>query len=368
MSSKIENRQIESLYVHIPFCEHICFFCDFVKVIKPKEEKAIFNYLENLESEINSYGEKLNFIKTIYIGGGTPSCLNEEQTIKLCEILKPLVKETEFEYTIEINPESLTESKLEIYKNYHINRLSIGVQTFDNKLLKKIGRIHDNKMAIEKFKLARSFGFNNISIDLMYNLFDQTKEHIENDLNYIESLRPEHISWYSLIMKEDSAWGKKQLKLPDNDELFDDIVNEGLVKLGYKRYEISNYALNGAYSKHNTSYWNNSLFVGVGVGATGFEQIDGDYYLTSNKGKVDKYSKNYEKLTTDDYYFQILMMGLRMIDGIDITVSKNIDAYNHFYDLIQKKVKENLLEIVDNKLRCTTKGFNILNEILIDFL
>ncbi|AHI52707.1 radical SAM family heme chaperone HemW [Spiroplasma culicicola] len=369
MKSRINNdRKINSLYVHIPFCEHICFYCDFVKVIKPNKEELIDEYLDNLKVELDQYGDQLKAIKSIYIGGGTPSCLNETQTRKMCEILKPYVKEHDFEYSIELNPESITEEKLKIYQEYHLNRLSIGVQTFNNKLLKKIGRIHDNSLAIEKYQLARKVGFDNISIDLMYNLFDQTGKDIYVDLEYISKLKPDHISWYSLIMKEDSIWGKKNLKTPGNDELFDDIVNEGLEKLGYQRYEISNYCLDNKYSRHNMTYWDNSLFAGVGVGAAGFEFKDGFYFTTLNKGNVEKYQKQYTQLSQEDYYFQIIMMSLRTIQGLDLSNPYNQEIYEFYREKIDAEIKRELLEVKENHLKATPRGLNILNEILVNLL
>ncbi|QEH61682.1 coproporphyrinogen III oxidase [Spiroplasma chinense] len=368
MKIKLDERKVKSLYVHIPFCEHICFYCDFVKTIKPKDPKTIDKYLNLLDEELKSYNDKLDNLQTIYIGGGTPSCLNAKQTEKMCKILQRYCKKDLVEYTIELNPESITKENLEIYKKYNINRLSIGVQTFDNDLLKKIGRIHDNSQAIEKYLLAREVGFDNISIDLMYNLFNQTKENVENDLKMIEKLKPDHISWYSLIMKENSVWGRRKLQLPENDELFDEVVNEGLTKLGYIRYEISNYQINGKASKHNISYWDNSLFVGVGVGATGFETIDGSYFLTVNKGSALEYTKEYEKLSLKDYYFQIIMMGLRMVEGIDLTDYINRNVFDHFKPVIEQNVEKGFLVIENDRLKCSKRGFDIMNEILIDFL
>ncbi|AKU80047.1 radical SAM family heme chaperone HemW [Spiroplasma turonicum] len=363
------KKDIKSLYVHIPFCEHICFYCDFVKVKKPtKKEELIYEYLDKLELELNSYNDKLDYIQTIYIGGGTPSCLDNEQTIRMCKILDKYTKYVS-EYSIELNPESVTYDKLKIYKKHNINRLSIGVQSFDNELLKKIGRVHDNSKAIEAYKTARKVGFNNISIDLMYNLFDQKPNNIYTDLDYISNLKPDHISWYSLIMKENSVWGKMKLKKPSNDEDFDNIVNNGLKDLDYSRYEISNYSLtSNKKSIHNLSYWNCDLFAGVGVGASGFEFINNNFYLTNNKGNYLKYNKEYELVSTSDLYFQIMMMGLRLIDGIDIKEGLNNKAYLYFQKPINDNIKEGLLTIMNNKLMCTARGINILNEILVSFL
>lgn len=365
---KITNKPIKSLYVHIPYCDHICFYCDFVKIIKPKNDASIDNYLNLIEKELKNYQDKLNEIDSIYIGGGTPSCLNNLQTIKLCEILSKYVNKQNFEFSIELNPESITETKLKIYRYYKINRLSIGVQTFDNKLLTKIGRVHNRDEVIKKYELARKIGFKNINIDLMYNLFGQTAENIQTDLKYIKKLAPDHISWYSLIMKDDSIWGKKKLKLPQNDEFFDEIINNGLTELGYFRYEVSNYCLADKKSIHNLTYWNNSLFVGIGLGASGFEQIDGNYFLTKNTGTTLNFWKETEMLTEEDYFFQILMMGLRLVEGINLLFEDNLKMYNFFKEKINIKIENNLLELKNNYLSCTKKGFDLLNEILIDFL
>ncbi|ASP28510.1 coproporphyrinogen III oxidase [Spiroplasma corruscae] len=364
------NKNINSLYVHIPFCEHICFYCDFVKVKKPtKNEKVIYDYLDNLEKELLAYGDRLNHLQTIYIGGGTPSCLDEKQTIRMCEILNKYVNKCTIEYTIELNPESVTKEKLLIYKNNNINRLSMGIQTFDNSLLKKVGRIHDNKEAIDAYKLIRQVGFDNVSIDLMYNLFDQEAKNIETDLNYIKELKPDHISWYSLIMKEKSIWGKLKYKKPSKDEDFDILVNKGLKKLGYVRYEISNYSLKDEKkSLHNISYWNSDLFAGVGVGASGFEIIDNKYYLTCNEGNFLSYKKKYELVSENDFYFQVLMMGLRLIGGINLEIEINKYAYKAYEEKINENINKNFLEVKDNHLKCTERGLNILNEILVSLL
>ncbi|AKX34401.1 coproporphyrinogen III oxidase [Spiroplasma litorale] len=364
------KKDIYSLYVHIPFCEHICFYCDFAKVIKPKNDESINAYLDKVDNELSTYNNKFNSLKTIYIGGGTPSCLSNDQTTKLLEIINKHVDiKNIIEYSIELNPESVTLEKLKIYKNYGINRLSIGVQTFDNNLLQKIGRQHNNKKALEAIELARKAEFNNISIDLMYNLFNQTIDNIDVDLDYIKKIKPEHISWYSLIMKENSIWGKLKYNKPENDELFDEYVNKGLVKLGYKRYEISNYSKKEIYnSVHNLSYWKSDLFVGVGYGASGFEKIKDKYYLTQNVGNVSKYEKTFEIVEENDLYFQIIMMGLRMIKGIDISDGLNKQAYLHFKNQINKNIELGLLDLKDNYLFCTSRGFDVLNEILLTFL
>ncbi|WP_338972895.1 radical SAM family heme chaperone HemW [Spiroplasma endosymbiont of Panorpa germanica] len=364
---KLVKTEVKSLYVHIPFCDNICFFCDFVKV-KKTSDRQVENYLDKLEIEVNSQSDYLQNLETIYIGGGTPSCLNELCTIKMLEILKPFVNKN-LEYTIEINPEKVTKEKLQIYKDFGINRLSIGVQSFSNLLLKKIGRIHDNLQPINVIKMAREIGFDNISIDLIYNLFDQSKEDILIDIQKISEIKPDHISWYSLILKENSIWGKLKKKIPDNDEYFDEIINKQLEVLGYKRYEVSNYSLNGLVSKHNLAYWENKHFIGVGLGAAGFIGKDGKLFLTKNEGNVENWECVLQEISQKEYYFQIIMMGLRLIDGIDFNqVKHSKEALSYFREELQIHFNNQLLEETETGFKCTPRGYEIMDNILLDII
>ncbi|AXK51073.1 radical SAM family heme chaperone HemW [Spiroplasma alleghenense] len=366
-NDELITKDVKSLYVHIPFCDSICFFCDFVKVKKTSDEQ-VWQYLEKLEQEIESYRDDLGNLETIYIGGGTPSCLNEECTLKMLQILHPFVKEN-IEYTIEINPEKVSENKLELYKKFGVNRLSIGIQTFSNPLLKKIGRIHDNLEPIRVIELARKIGFENISIDLIYNLFEQNKDDILVDIEKIKELKPDHISWYSLILKENSIWGKLKKKLPENDEYFDEIINSKLIELGYCRYEVSNYSLNNKISLHNLSYWNNQRFIGVGIGAAGFIEMNNNLYLTKNEGNINHWERIDQLLSQKEYYFQIIMMGLRLVDGIDFSkVRDGALALDYFQSELKIHFENKLLELTDNGFKCTPRGYEIMDNILLDII
>ncbi|WP_338970618.1 radical SAM family heme chaperone HemW [Spiroplasma endosymbiont of Labia minor] len=362
----ITKDQIKNVYVHIPFCEHICFYCDFVKT-KVISDKLIDDYLDKL---INEWKTKNcdYMLDTIYIGGGTPSVLNVNQINKLMSCFQNnICKDTEI--TIELNPESTRKDKLIAYKNNGINRISLGVQTFSDDLLKKIGRKHTLETIKSAFYSIKEVGFENISIDLMYNLFDQTKKDIYFDFKMIKKLRPNHISWYSLILKEDSIWGKMQKKLPLNDYNFDLLINKKMAKSNFERYEISNYALDGKKSKHNLCYWTNKLFYGIGVGASGFESLDNELSLTNNVGNVTSYKQKKEILTIDDYYFQILMMGLRLIDGINLNIENDTYfAFKRYEISIQRLISKNLLEIKNNHLKTTELGYINLNDVLIEIL
>ncbi|WP_425380386.1 radical SAM family heme chaperone HemW [Spiroplasma endosymbiont of Stenodema calcarata] len=357
---------IEHLYVHIPFCDHICFYCDFFKIKKSRAE-MVDEFLLSLEQEILQSQPQMQ-LKTIYLGGGTPNSLDDQQLAKLLQLLQKVDQTAMIEYTIELNPEKITQSQLQLLKKYHINRLSIGVQTFNDQLLKKINRHHSVTDVINSYYLARNEGFNNISFDLIYNLFDQTTSDIQEDLRMVEELQPNHISWYSLILKENSYWGKTKIKLPDYDIAFDEIINGALQKMGYVRYEISNYTNSNKKSQHNLGYWTNKSFWLFGPGATGFINNDG-YYLLENSRKYANWTQKKTEILLADYYFQILMMGLRILDGIDLTTVKDAQqAIAYYEEKITSEVAKNNLVFDNNHLRCTRDGLNILNDILINIM
>ncbi|WP_348736543.1 radical SAM family heme chaperone HemW [Spiroplasma endosymbiont of Ammophila pubescens] len=357
---------IEHLYVHIPFCDHICFYCDFFK-IKKSRPIMIEEYLTSLAHEIvQPYPDFA--LKTIYLGGGTPNSLDDNQLEQLLQLLQKVVQNPIMEYTIELNPEKITKSQLQLLKKYQINRLSIGVETFNNQLLKKVNRYHNSAAVVNSYYLARQEGFDNISFDLIYNLFDQTQADIEADLLMIKKLQPDHISWYSLILKKNSYWGKTKLKLPEYDIAFDEIINTALTKIDYERYEISNYTNNNKKSQHNLAYWTNKSFWLLGPSAAGFINNDG-YYLLQNSRKYANWTQTKTELSVKDYYFQILMMGLRVLNGIDLTKVRDAKAAVDYYqNKIDVEVQKNNLVFDNNHLRCTSQGLNILNDILVNIM
>ncbi|WP_424526920.1 radical SAM family heme chaperone HemW [Spiroplasma endosymbiont of Glossina fuscipes fuscipes] len=357
---------IEHLYVHIPFCDHICFYCDFFKIKKSRDE-MVNEYLLSLEQEISQSQPPFK-LKTIYLGGGTPNSLDDKQLEKLLQLLQKNDQTAVVEYTTELNPEKITKSQLQLLKNYHVNRLSIGVQTFNDQLLKKINRHHSVADVVASYNLARDEGFDNISFDLIYNLFDQTTDDIQQDLIMVKQLQPDHISWYSLILKENSYWGKTKVKLPDYDIAFDEIINAALNKMGYVRYEISNYTNNNKKSQHNLGYWTNKSFWLFGPGAAGFINEDG-HYLLENTRKYANWTQQKTEILLADYYFQILMMGLRVLEGINLATVKDAQAAITYYETkIADEVAKNNLVFENNHLRCTKQGLNILNDILVNIM
>ncbi len=353
---------ISHLYIHIPFCNKICTYCDFTRFLKPKASVSVFeSYLNDLKKELKEQEAKFNFkIKTIYIGGGTPNILDNDNLIKLFEMLKHFNSE---EFTIELNPELINEEQLLIFKKYKINRLSMGVQTFNEKILKTLGREHVNSDVENAFKLANKIGFDNISIDMIYNLPFQNKEDIDKDISFILKLKPDHISWYSLILKEGSILNKKGYQLNKyNDVYFDNLINNHLKKMNYERYEVSSYCVNGKKGIHNLAYWKSCNWIGIGTSSV---SCVGNTIIANSK-KIDySNSHSYTFLSKEDYYFQILMMGLRLIDGIKLE-GKTLIAFNYFKNKIEPLIKSKKMIIENNFLKVI--DINILNDILIEIL
>ncbi len=319
---------INLIYIHIPFCNKICTYCDFTRYLKPQKDatQKFDDYLVDLFTELDENMAKYNFnVESIYIGGGTPNILSNTQLERL---FKKLAIFQPKEFTIELNPELVNYEQLKLFKKYHINRLSLGVQTTNSKILKVLKREHVNQDVYNAFKWARQLAFDNISIDLIYNLPFQKLSDIENDFQLIEKLQPDHISWYSLILKENSILTKKGHKLNNyTDYEYDVFINARLQKLAYKRYEISNYAKPNKRSLHNLGYWHSKNWLALGSGASGFVNRE----LKVNNKKVNYLHAPYETmfLSTKDYYFQLLMMGLRLIDGIEI-INDNQLAFDFY--------------------------------------
>ena len=254
----MKNNEI-GIYVHIPFCKQKCYYCDFVSYCN-KDDK-IEPYIKTLIKEIEMQNIKSN-INTIYIGGGTPSYIDSKYITEIMDKIKKKNVIENVEITIEVNPGTVTKGKLEDYKNSGINRLSIGLQTANNKLLKQIGRIHNYEEFLETYKIAREVGFNNINVDLILGLPNQRIQDLKNSLDEVIKLSPEHISVYSLIIEDGTPIktqienGKLQLPDEETERNMYWYVKNTLELNGYKHYEISNFAKNGYESKHNMNCWN----------------------------------------------------------------------------------------------------------------
>ena len=360
---------MKSVYIHIPFCNEICTYCDFCKMYYDKN--IINNYLDALEKEIKDR-YKGEFIKTIYIGGGTPNILNILELNKLFNIIDIFNKDKLEEYTIECNVELLDKEKLILFKEKGINRLSLGIQSFNDKILTILGRKHNKNEVFDKIKLSKEIGFNNINIDLIYGIKDQSIETLKKDLDLFLRLDINHISLYSLIIEPNTMLYINKYREIDeslNKEMYDYICNI-LDENNYKHYEISNYSKEGYKSLHNLVYWHNEEYYGFGLGASSY--IDNERF--DNTRNIFKYIEgnyilNKEILTKRQTMEYEMILGLRLIEGV------NKDLFYQKYGEYIEDVFD-IKELIDNKLLIDNNGYIyipkdklfIQNEILINFI
>ena len=363
---QLENEKGIGCYIHIPFCEHICHYCDFSKVYYQND--LVNQYLKALKQEIK---ERLEILPTtLYIGGGTPSALSYEQLEDFLLFLQPYLGKIQ-EFSIEVNPENCDEHKLALFKRCGITRLSIGVQTFNEKLLKKLGRKHINQDVFLLIDQANQLGFQDISIDLMYDLPDQTLEDIQNDLKIVANLDISHLSYYSLIIEEHTIFYNEHLqKDEENDFDFGKLIEEELKQMGFARYEVSNYCKNGHPSLHNSIYWLSLPYYGFGLGA---HELDSKGRRQNTK-QLSAYLKgnallSYTLLTKEDLIFERFLVGLRIQAGISLERFQRdfgVDLIKTYQKVIDKYTKLQLLEINLGRLQPTSQGMDLLDFILLD--
>ena len=369
-----------SLYIHIPFCKQKCLYCDFPSY--SGKERLMDEYIVALNKEILQKAKKYS-INSIFIGGGTPSYLNDSSLQSLLATLNKLDLKEHLEFTVECNPGTLNKKNLQIMKNYKVNRLSMGLQSTKNSILKKIGRIHSYDEFKNNYLLARNIGFENINIDLMFGLPNQTLEDWKESLEEIAKLEPVHISAYSLIIEDGTPfynlYEKDKLNLPDEDKerhMYLSTKNI-LNKYGYYQYEISNFAQRGKECFHNKVYWQCNEYLGLGVSASSFidkkriKNIDGiEEYIE----KIDKYENVIGQIHTNDInddMEEFVFMGLRMTDGIKMNEFKkrfNKDIYEVYGDVIEKNIKKELLICNSDKLFLSSRGVEISNYVMSDFI
>ena len=357
-----------SAYIHIPFCDHICTYCDFCKRYNYKN--IVDNYLNSLANDIkdNYHGEKL---KTIYIGGGTPSSLNLNELSKLMKIVKLLNFDKSYEFTIECNPENITEEKLVLLKNNGVNRISLGVESTNTKYLDYLGRKHDYKLVKEKVKLIKKY-FNNINVDLIYALPKESVLDLKKDLSNIVNLGVNHVSTYSLEIHDNTILGIRKTK-SINEELDSKMYNvicEYLKENGFNHYEISNFCKDDTYSRHNIVYWNNEEYYGFGLGASGYvNNIRFDNTRSMINYIKGKRVLNKEKLTKKDKISYELILGFRLVNGINKADFKHkysvnlIDQYN-----IKELIKSGLLVDDGLYIKVNYDKLYIENSILENFV
>ncbi len=367
------------LYVHTPLCVQKCNYCDFCSYSVASADWRS-TYMEKICAEIESYKDRDILLDTVFFGGGTPSLLSAVEFSEICESIRKTFKiDSNVEFTLEANPKTLTAENLEVYISSGVNRLSIGLQSIHENEMKILGRIHNFDDFIESYNLARGLGINNINIDLMYGIPDQTVESFEQTLERVLSIYPEHISLYGLILEEGTPFYsmRKDLKLPTEDTECDMylLAADKLRASGYSHYEISNYARAGYESRHNLKYWRCQEYIGVGVSA--YSYLDSQRF--GNSSKIYEYlaadSKEYsyrEKIDRETLMYEYVMLGLRLRDGISLEEYLRSFGEDFINNQRDKKIKEYIslgyMIIKDGRLYLTERGFYISNSILCDLL
>ena len=372
------------LYIHIPFCVTKCKYCDFNSFKIDLNEKI--KYLNYLGEEMKLYKEEIKNreIDSVFVGGGTPSILNENEINILFEKIKENFNiKSNAEITMECNPGTLTLNKLKVMKKSGVNRLSIGLQAVQNHHLKYIGRIHTFEEFEKNYHDAKQMGFDNINIDLMYALPNQSREDWMESLEKVVKLNPTHISAYSLILEENTElfkmYERDEFNLLDENtdiEMYEYTINY-LKSHGYNQYEISNYAKDNFECKHNVLYWKCEEYVGIGASASGY--FNGIRY--NNICELDNYKKMIlegekpieweEKLSIKDEIEESIFLGLRMNEGIQISDFKekyNFDFEKEYKNEIEKLSKMELIEIDNNLMKLTQKGREISNSVFVEFI
>lgn len=344
-----------SIYIHIPFCKSICSYCDFCKLLY--NEKWIDLYLDSLAKEIKSYNISSK-VKTLYIGGGTPSSLNEKCLEKLFNIINKFNFIKNYEFTFECNINDINSNLLNILKKGKVNRLSIGIESFDKNNLKLLNRSCDYIDVKNKINLCKKFGFNNINADLIYAVPNENEEILLNDLNLLTSLDITHISTYSLMIEENTVLYINNIK-PIKEKLdykMYKIICKFLKEKGFKHYEISNFAKEGYESKHNLVYWNNEHYYGFGLGASGYiSNIRYNNTRNLNEYFNGQYLLNKEIITNEDNLKYGLILGLRKINGINVN---NFNEKYHTNLLENEKVKD----LIKNKELIYENGYLFINK------
>ena len=392
------NKEI-GIYIHIPFCKKKCYYCDFVSFPNCNNE-IIGRYVEDLKKEIE-YGarktlklfkqndesiEKIS-VNSIYFGGGTPSFIDAKYIKAILDCLysnENMKINDDCEITIEANPGTVDYDKLKAYREMGFNRISIGLQSTNDDILKKIGRIHNYDEFLETFNNSREVGFNNINVDLMFGLPYQTIDDVNDAVDRIIELKPEHVSTYSLIVEDDTEMARMvdndEIELPDEDVEREEywLVKRRLEGVRYKHYEISNFAKDNYESRHNMNCWKQEEYLGFGVNASSY--IEKMRY--SNIENLEEYMKNIEEGRFDSNVIieevqdkrtmenEFMVLGLRMIDGIDI--NKFIEKFSEnpleiYSDSLKKLLKDNMITIGD-RIKLTDKGLDLANIVWEEFI
>jgi len=375
------------IYIHIPFCVRKCAYCDFLS--RPADEETVEAYVKGLIDEIGAYGV-LNHeeaVTTIFLGGGTPSLLSGDQVQRIMGALKGKFHvSADAEISMEANPGTVTKEKLDAYKKAGVNRISFGLQSTKNEELKLLGRIHTYEDFLESFKLARECGFDNINVDLISAIPKQTVESWQESVSRVCLLKPEHISAYSLIIEEGTAFervygagtkGERELPSEEEERRMYRLTEEILEAAGYHRYEISNYAKEGKECRHNLGYWERKNYLGIGLGASGlldnvrYKNTDDLQKYLEQSGNLQVIQEEKEVLSTSEQMEEYIFLGLRKMQGISIKGFENTfgEALEECYgENIMRMVQAGLLIIEDDFLRLSKTGIDVSNYVFAEIL
>lgn len=363
---------MNSLYIHIPFCERKCLYCSFVVTVG--QQRRIDEYLSCVEQEAQVY--RGSEVKTVYVGGGTPTFLDEPQLGKLMDIIRKnfKIKDAAAEMTIEANPEGLTLEKSRHLKGLGFNRLSLGIQSLQDKYLKLLGRCHDRSQAQRAYEALREAGFKNINVDLMFSFPGETFPELAEDLRAITALKSEHVSIYALTIEENSRFFAQKMTLDGNDLLAQQYLSvvQAMEINGLSQYEVSNFSRSGYESAHNMHYWQGGDYLGLGIGAHSHSQGRRWWnvsrlqeYIERTKDKESPLEDE-EELSVEQRFLERLVFGLRTNRGIDlkdIMTEYNLKLDQDRTHLIENLVREGLLVQEGENVRTTLQGRLVLDEI-----
>ena len=352
--------KVKSLYIHIPFCNKICDYCDFTKLQYFRNFAS--KYLEALKEELESY--KIKDLKTIYVGGGTPTALEDDLFEQLLKIIDPYTDNV-IEYTFEANPESLSPDKIKMLKAHKVNRVSLGVQTTDDKILKAVNRDHSFAQVKEAVENLKEVGIDDINVDLILGLPHTSEKILKKDIENVLSLGVNHVSCYGLTVNPHTVLFNKGLKEPEGDVLrgFYDIVEQELIQDGFIHYEVSNWAKPGYQSEHNLTYWRNEQYYGCGLGASGYIG-ETRYKNTVNLSQYLKrvFINEKEVVSNKDKRTYQIMLNLRTIEGLDMSFVKDKTKE------IDELVASDLLKKDGDRLIPTYEGMMLLDQVILKLL
>ena len=375
------NKRKLGIYIHIPFCVRKCYYCDFLSFGGCNDK--FDSYVNSLVEEIKTEGSRYNdsyVVDSVFIGGGTPSILKAEDISRILNALKETFEiDNNAEMSIECNPGTVIPGFFDKIKAAGVNRVSIGLQSALDEELKLIGRIHTYEDFLNTYQMAKDAGIDNINIDLIHSLPEQTKEKYLQTLNKVIELKPKHISAYSLIIEEGTPIADMKYNFPSEDEdiEFYELTEKILAEAGYKKYEISNFALEGYECKHNIKYWTLDEYLGLGLGSSSMMIMDGKRTRWHNITNLDKYiagdysHKDISVIEGREDMAEYMFLGLRMTEGISIDgflrrYGKSLESI--YGDIIAKHTDDGLLKTVDDRIMLTKRGVELSNYVMKDFL